>query len=104
MPQAVVDGPRAGIDTAPVAAAWTAWSATPPTRPDAPTDLRTLADHLDHAADLVDAIVSVRKQSADELIARDDRWAPVAKRIAAWIDQGRAAARATSTIAELRAA
>jgi recombinational DNA repair ATPase RecF len=105
LPDAVAQGEAAGIDTSALAEAWAAWADDPPpARPEAPDDLRRLADHLATATALVDAAGAVARAATAELAAREDRWSPVAKDVAAWIDQGRAAAHTKPAIAELKKA
>jgi hypothetical protein len=105
MPDAVAQGEAVGVDTSALADAWAAWSDAPPAvRPDAPGDLRLLAGHLATGDALVGAVAVVAEAAAGELAARENRWSPAAKDVAAWIDQGRAAADTRPAIADLKKA
>jgi hypothetical protein len=104
VPAAVSQPNDSGIDTADLAHVWTTWVAIPPVSADDPDDLRRLGDHLALTVELADAIAAVRKSAAGELASREDRWSPVARRIAVWIEQGRDADRAKPVIKELKAA
>jgi energy-coupling factor transporter ATP-binding protein EcfA2 len=92
----------AGVSTDELVANWSTWAAPPDVCGDEPDDLRALADHLGLASEVATEVEQVRKVASTELAEREDRWSPVAQRVAAWIDQGRAAADASPTIALLR--
>lgn len=102
-PPAILEhAPDGVVETAALREAWAAWGNHAPTRAGNPDDLRSLADHLSQADDLATHIDKVRAAAAGEVAACDDRWAPIAQRVAAWIDQGQAAAAARPTIKQLR--
>src|SRR5690606_35250234 len=93
-----------GIDTATLLHTWAAWAQLPEVRANRPDDLRELADHLAGAGGLVAAVDEARTLAATELASREDRWAPLAERTAAWMGQWRAATDHRPTIAHLKAA
>lgn len=102
LPPVLSDPPDTGIETTELARAWSAWATAPGVHTDGPDGLRAVAGHLDTADDLASKAADVRKLAADELASREDRWAPAAERVAAWITQGRAAADAASTVKRLK--
>jgi energy-coupling factor transporter ATP-binding protein EcfA2 len=109
LPAAVERGDEVGVDTTGLAKAWAALAeavhaAQAEPGGTEPGGLRRLAGDLALATDVIDAAAPVRRHAADELAARDDRWTPLAKRVAAWIDQGRAAASAKPVARDLKAA
>src|SRR5690606_4444229 len=58
-----------------------------------PADLRAAATRLQRAAPVVLAATeAVRATAASELQAREDRWSPLAERLARWLGAGRASA------------
>lgn len=101
-PPDVLSHPVAGIDTGPLADAWQTWAAL---ADDAAVPLDTLAGAIEeHAPGLVDEIEAVR-QEADAAMARlDSEWAPLAARLAAWVQQARAAERARPHLSTLKKA
>jgi energy-coupling factor transporter ATP-binding protein EcfA2 len=98
-PPAVLHQSTGGaVDTSSVVDSWKAWAARPSVQANDPDNLRALAEHLGQVGDLAAAVDKVRAAAAAEMAAREDRWAPIAQRVAAWIDLGRAAAAARPTI------
>src|SRR5690606_16551166 len=81
-----------------------AWAQLPEVRANRPDDLRELAGYLAGAGGLVSAVDEARTLAATELASREDRWAPLAERTAAWMGQWRAATDHRPTIAHLKAA
>jgi len=88
----VVTDPPAGIETADLRGAWARWSALDWSALDPATDAGVVADHLDGTvAAVADAIPAVREAAAAERARRQDRWRPVAERLAAWLPDARTA-------------
>ncbi len=77
--------PTAGQDVTSAREAWARW-ATPPAGPVTdPAWLRAVADHLEGLrGGLAGAVDALALQASQELINRDDRWAPLAAEVAAW--------------------
>ncbi|HEY1135454.1 MAG TPA: AAA family ATPase [Nocardioides sp.] len=83
-------------------AAWDAWTGAGTLEA---TATHALADHVDtHVGVLVDAVAALRAAAAAELEALNDRWQPVATRIAAWASTWRAWLRDKPTVDTLTAA
>lgn len=84
-----------GIDASELAAAWQHWTAVPVTAADSPSTLRDLSAHLaDRHPGLHTAAADLRARAAAELERRQDRWAPVATALSAWVAAERAAQQA----------
>lgn len=103
-PPAVLTGPPvAGTETRTAATEWSAWSAWSG-RPD-PAGLRALAEHIEHRAPpLAAALSRLRAQAQSELMRREDRWAPVAARVAAWARDCQDSRAAAAPVPALKAA
>jgi hypothetical protein len=89
---------EAGLDAAPVAAAWDRWLAG--------RDLagEALAAHLDgRAGELVAAGRELRARAAELHAGRAESWRPVAVAIASWLPAGRRVAAATAQVKALKA-
>ncbi|MPY94441.1 MAG: AAA family ATPase [Acidimicrobiia bacterium] len=92
-----------GIDVSALVAAWDDLS-LPVTLDDAAA-LRAAAERLRRAVPAVIATTEqVRAAAAAELQAREDRWSPIAERLARWLDDGRAAGLAEPQVKALKAA
>ncbi|MFC6882137.1 MULTISPECIES: AAA family ATPase [Actinomadura] len=89
----------AGLDEA-SASAWDAWSAGRGIG-----DPGALADHLERAGrDLREACDKARSRAAARLAEVEDRWRPLALRLAAWIPRARSAAESDGTLRSVKAA
>lgn len=89
-----------GVDLAALVAAWGAWADAPGT-----DDCRALADHLDRRGpQLADAVRDAASAAHAELARRQDLWSPVARQLAAWVEQARRAAAAAPSVKALRKA
>jgi recombinational DNA repair ATPase RecF len=97
-------GPAAGAaDPEAARSTWTAWVR----RPDdgCPAGLRELADHIERGwPALSQAVIALTVSAEEELRAREDRWAPVAKEVAAWCSRAQDAEAAAAVVPALRAA
>lgn len=83
-------------------AAWDDWAGAAALEPAA---THVLADHVDaRVATVVEAVAELRAAAAAELDALNDRWQPVATRIAAWVGTWRAWLREKPTVDTLTAA
>jgi hypothetical protein len=90
-----------GIPDAPAAlTAWEAWRNGTQL-----TSVSDLATHMREAhAHLVEAMSALTDSIEQELRRREDRWAPVAQDLRAWVSDARAAATAKEQLAELKKA
>lgn len=80
-----------GLDLAPAHQVWKVWSSLPDG--DDPVTTLALADHLEHhVVGLCDAVADVVAEARDRLASLDSEWKPLARDVAAWIKQARAAA------------
>ncbi len=100
VPSILDRGPSAGVDTAPLAAAWTRWAEGCDLE-----ELVPLADHLEtsHAV-LAAHIADVKEAARAELARREDRWRPVAVRLTVWLVRAREAVAAKAAVADLKVA
>lgn len=100
-PGVMTGSPVSGVDAEAATAAWSAWSAVP----EGHAGLRALADHLERRTPpLVAAVTELSGRARAELRRREDRWAPVAARVAAWCDELRRARSDAAPVAALKAA
>ncbi len=84
-PAVLRDAGSVGIDVAPLVAAWTAWA-------EPPGEVEALAEHLRTGHQpLAAAAAPVRTAAAGELERRQARWRPLGLRLAAWVENARAA-------------
>ncbi len=90
----------AGVDTAPLSAAWARWHDLPSSAHDT-----NLAAHLeDTHGDLVTAAEIMRAEAAGELDRRESIWRPAARGLREWLPAARLAAGGSTTVPVLRAA
>jgi recombinational DNA repair ATPase RecF len=88
-----------GVEPAEALAAYEAWAGVP----DVPARER-LSALLTAADTLAARVAEVRGEAGRLLQAREDRWRPLAVRVARWVDEAREARAATSVCDDLRAA
>ncbi len=82
-PVALTGSPVGGADPEPARLVWQAW-AKPPDAEEA-DGLRQLADHLEWSwPGLSRLVTALAKSAQDELRAREDLWAPLARNVAMW--------------------
>lgn len=96
-----------GLDAGPVdelLSAWIAWATVPAAEADRAGDLRRLADHLATGAALESLAEPVRAAAAAALAAREDRWAPLAAEVAAWLTAAREVVRSRPALDALKQA
>lgn len=97
------ENPVAGVDIVAAREAWLSWAAAPPDS--APDSLRHAARTLREAHNhLATAIDLVSRSASAELTARDDRWAPLATRVAGWCATARDSRPRSAKIADLKKA
>ncbi len=102
---AILTGPQVGnADPGPSRVAWAAWVGHP--EEDVAAGLRRLADHIEQAwPRLSQPVTELADMAKAELLAREDRWAPVAADVAAWCKraiEAEAAAQGRRQLAEGR--
>ena len=99
-PAALRRGDVAGVDTAPLSAAWARWHDLPSSAHDT-----NLAAHLeDTHGDLVTAAEIIRAEAAGELDRRESIWRPAARGLREWLPAARLSAGGSTTVPVLRAA
>src|SRR5215207_1032224 len=96
--------PGDDLATGELVEAWAAWASPPATDRAVAADLRRLADHVVSGAGLAALVGPVHKAAAEALAARDDRWAPVAAQVAAWVVRARAVEADKPLVKDLKAA
>jgi recombinational DNA repair ATPase RecF len=102
VPDVLGDAASVGVDAEPARAAWSAWAAAPPTGV-TPSALRATAAHLRTAfPPFADAAAVVAATAATLRGERQDRWAPLAARVAAWCAAERAARAAKESVDRLK--
>ena len=102
-PPHVLEQPVASLDLVPARDAWRAWSELP--EAEGSQGFRRLADHLDvHLPRLQAACDQLRHEASAALVEREDRWAPLAARSAAWCEAATSALAAAELVPDLRGA
>lgn len=100
---AVLDQPVVGLDPVALRTAWRAWAETPPA--DGVDGLRALATHVEERLpELQDTCDAFRDQAKAALAEREDRWSPLASRVAAWCEAAGPAVTTASLVPDLRSA
>jgi recombinational DNA repair ATPase RecF len=102
-PPAWLGGIVAGVETDDLDQAWTTWASPPQAAHDG--DLPQLARHLESAGTaLAAACERASSHAALALAVREDRWAPLAARIASWCEVAAPAMAAAAATPDLKAA
>ncbi len=103
VPLTLTDPAAGAVDPEPARAAWTAWIQRPDDR--GPAGLRELADHVEQGwPALSEAVTALTVSAEEELRAREDRWAPVAREVVAWCSRAQDAEAAAAVVPALKAA
>jgi len=98
------EAPVTGIDAGELIAAWSAFAGGPNALAGIHDD-EALATHLeDTALPLTEAALAIRRQAAEELDRRNDRWRPVATEFAAWVANAAPLVGARSRLNDIKAA
>ncbi len=97
--------PPSGVDTTNLLAAWNSWANPDLVADGTPSTAAALADHLESKVQpLAELVPAVREQAEAEREGRQDRWRPVAEKIAAWLEGAREAQAYRSQAKLLKAA
>lgn len=97
------DGNVAGLDVARTRTAWETWAALP--GGDGPEGLRRVATHLTTTWDpLASSLTDATAAASAEVTAREDRWGPLAARLATWCTGARRAQAGAVDVGNLKAA
>jgi energy-coupling factor transporter ATP-binding protein EcfA2 len=96
----------AGLDLKSAAQAWDQWTTRPAGADLAtPAGLRAMADHLERTAGQMESAVSdLAGEAREELMRRDDRWAPLAADVASWCADAESASTAAGPVAAIKKA
>jgi hypothetical protein len=102
-PPAWLGGVVAGVDTDDLLEVWTTWASPPQSAHDG--DLPQLARHLESVGTtLAAACQRASSDAAAALADREDRWAPVATRVASWCEAAARAVAVAAAVPDLKAA
>jgi recombinational DNA repair ATPase RecF len=103
VPAALSGPPIGGVDPAPTAQAWADWRKYPDGA--GPEGLRRVAGHIASSwRVLSEAVGQLASAAVAELAAREDRWAPVARDVAAWCKRAEDAETAAAAVPMLKKA
>jgi ABC-type hemin transport system ATPase subunit len=98
-----VEGTLAGLDVGKAREAWADWSGVP--EGGDPASLRRVAAHLTTAWEpFAAALAELTRAASSEIAAREDRWSPVAARLAAWCEGARRAVAGAVDVGALKQA
>jgi recombinational DNA repair ATPase RecF len=101
-PDVIADADRVGVDADAVSEAWVAWAAAPP-KGATPSELRATVAHFQKFfPSLANATAAMTAAATSRLQGRQDLWAPVASRLAAWCAAERRARGAKDTVDRLK--
>jgi hypothetical protein len=92
-----------GVDAGDLTSAWVAWAKLPATSVDSPSTLDDLSRHLtNRQPDLQSAACALQSAATAEFEAHQDRWAPIAAALSAWIAAENAAQAARTSVTRIK--